>query len=106
MILKKFLKIQSSPNGYIFFKNQKQLIMKKKLLSVGIAFCSIVAISLAALNGRVKSYSGISLDDLVSTTEVNAECVQGSDWSASGKCLSGPGICVFAVEYRECDPYK
>ena len=86
--------------------NFRQLIMKKKLLSVGIAFCSIVAISLATLNGKVKSYSGISLDDLVSTTEVNAECVQGSDCSASGKCLSGPGICVFAVEYRECDPYK
>ena len=86
--------------------NFRQLIMKKKLLSLGIAFCSIVAISLAALNGRVKSYSGISLDDLVSTTEVNAECVQGSDWFVSGKCLSGPGICVFAVEYRECDPYK
>ena len=80
--------------------------MKKKLLSVGIAFCSIVAISLAALNGRVKSYSGVSLADLVSTTEVNIECVQGSDLFASGKCLNGPGICVFAVEYRECDPYK
>jgi hypothetical protein len=106
MILKKFLKIQSSPNGYIFFKNQKQLIMKKKLLSVGIAFCSIVAISLATLNGKVKSYSGISLADLVSTTEVNAECTPASDCSASGKCLNGPGICVFAVEYRECDPYK
>ena len=53
--------------------------MKKKLLSVGFAFCSIVAISLAALNGRVKSYSGVSLADLVSTTEVNAECAQGLD---------------------------
>ena len=84
--------------------------MKKKLLSVGIAFafafCSIVAISLAALNGRVKSYSGISLTDLVSTTEVNAECAPASDCSASGKCLSSAGICVFAVDYRECDPYK
>ena len=86
--------------------NFRQLIMKKKLLSLGIAFCSIVAISLAALNGRVKSYSGISLDDLVSTTEVNAECTPASDWSASGKCLSGAGICVFAVGYRDCDPYK
>lgn len=88
----------------ICVKNKKQLIMKKKLLGVGFAFafCSIVAISLAALNGRVKSYSGISLDDLVSTTEVNAECVQGSDWSASGKCLSGAGVCVFSVEYRDC----
>ena len=82
--------------------NFRQLIMKKKLLSVGIAFCLIVPISLAALNGRVKSYSGISLDDLVSTTEVNAEWVQGSDWSASGKCLSGVGVCVFAVEYHDC----
>ena len=88
------------------FNNMKQLIMKKKLLSVGIAFCSIVAISLAALNGRVKSYSGISLADLVSTTEVNAECALGSDCSASGKCLSSAGICVFAVDYRDCDPYK
>ena len=76
--------------------------MKKKLLSVGIAFCSIVAISLATLNGKVKSYSGISLADLVSTTEVNAECTPASDWSASGKCLNGPGICVFAVEYHDC----
>ena len=66
----------------------------KRLLSVGIAFYSIVAISLAALNGRVKSYSGISLTDLVSTTEVNAECAQDSDWFASGKCLSGTGVCV------------
>ena len=80
--------------------------MKKKLLSVGIAFCSIVAISLATLNGKVKSYSGISLADLVSTTEVNAECTPASDWSASGKYLSGAGICVFAVGYRDCDPYK
>ncbi|KGF42166.1 hypothetical protein HMPREF2140_01830 [Hoylesella buccalis DNF00985] len=85
---------------------KKQLIMKKKLLSVGIAFCSIVAMSLATPNGKVKSYSGISLADLVSTTEVNAECVQGSDCSASGKCLSGVGVCVVAVEYRDCDPYK
>lgn len=74
----------------------------KRLLSVGIAFCSIVAISLAAPNGKVKSYSGISLTDLVSTTEVNAECAQGSDCSASGKCLSGAGVCVFSVEYRDC----
>ena len=90
------------------FNNKKQLIMKKKLLGVGfaLAFCSIVAISLAALNGRVKSYSGISLTDLVSTTEVNAECTPASDWSASGKCLSGAGICVFAVGYRDCDPHK
>ena len=86
--------------------NFRQLIMKKKLLSVGIAFCSIVAISLATLNGKVKSYSGISLADLVSTTEVNAECTPASDWSASGKCLSGAGIYVFAVGYRDCDPYK
>ena len=86
--------------------NFRQLIMKKKLLSIGIAFCSIVAISLATLNGKVKSYSGISLADLVSTTEVNAECTPASDWSASGKCLNGPGICVFAVGYRDCDPYK
>ena len=78
----------------------------KRLLSVGIAFCSIVAIFLAALNGRVKSYSGISLADLVSTTEVNVECALGSDYSASGKCLSSAGICVFAVDYRDCDPYK
>ena len=80
--------------------------MKKKLLGVGFAFafvvCSIVAISLAALNGRVKSYSGVSLADLVSTPEVNAECAQGSDWFASGKCLSGAGVCVFSVEYRDC----
>lgn len=80
--------------------------MKKKPLSVGIAFCSIVAMSLAAPNGKVKSYSGISLADLVSTTEVNAECVQGSYCSASGKCLSVAGVCVVAVEYRDCDPYK
>lgn len=80
--------------------------MKKKLLSVGIAFCSIVAISLITLNGRVKSYSGINLVDLVSTTEVNAECVQGSEGSASGKCLSGAGVCVYAVDYRDCDPFK
>jgi hypothetical protein len=90
----------------ICVKNKKQLIMKKKLLGVGFAFafvvCSIVAISLAALNGRVKSYSGVSLADLVSTTEVNAECAQGSDWFASGKCLSGTGVCVFSVEYRDC----
>jgi len=76
--------------------------MKKKLLSVGFSFCSIVAISLAALNGRVKSYSGVSLADLVSTTEVNVECAQGLDCSASGKCLSGAGVCVFSVEYRDC----
>ena len=82
--------------------NFRLLIMKKKLLSVGIAFCSIVAISLAALNGRVKSYSGVSLADLESTTEVNIECVQGSDLFASGKCLSGVGVCVFAVEYHDC----
>ena len=82
--------------------NFRQLIMKKKLLSVSIAFCSIVAISLAALNGRVKSYSGVSLADLVSTPEVNEECAQGSDWFASGKCLSGAGVCVFSVEYRDC----
>ena len=74
----------------------------KRLLSVGIAFCSIVAIFLAALNGKVKSYSGISLTDLVSTPEVNAECAQGSDCSASGKCLSGAGVCAFSVEYRDC----
>ena len=86
----------------ICVKNKKQLIMKKKLLGVGFVFCSIVAISLAALNGRVKSYSGVSLADLVSTTEVNAECAQGSDWFASGKCLSGTGVCVFSVEYRDC----
>ena len=84
------------------FNNKKQLIMKKKLLSVGFSFCSIVAISLAALNGRVKSYSGVSLADLVSTTEVNVECAQGLDWFASGKCLSGAGVCVFSVEYRDC----
>ena len=80
--------------------------MKKKLLGVGFVFCSIVAISLATLNGKVKSFSGISLADLVSTTEVNAECTPASDWSASGKCLSGAGICVFAVGYRDCDPHK
>ena len=77
--------------------------MKKKLLSVGIAFCSIVAISLATLNGKVKSFSGISLADLVSTTEVNAECTPASDWSASGKCQSGAGICVFVVGYCDCE---
>lgn len=92
----------SSTPMTICVKNKKQLIMKKKLLGVGFVFCSIVAISLAALNGRVKSYSGVSLADLVSTTEVNAECAQGSDWFASGKCLSGTGVCVFSVEYRDC----
>ena len=84
------------------FNNKKQLIMKKKLLSVGIAFCSIESKTLSAKNTMVKSYSGISLADLVSTTEVNAECAQGSDCSASGKCLSSAGVCVFSVEYHDC----
>ena len=30
------------------------------------------------------------------------DCAQGSDWFASGKCLSGTGVCVFSVEYRDC----
>ena len=77
--------------------------MKKKLLSVGIAFCSIVAISLATLNGKVKSYSEISLANLVSMTAVNAKCAQGSDYSASGKCQNGAGICVFVVGYCDCE---
>ena len=27
---------------------------------------------------------------------------QGSEWFANGKCLSGAGVCVFSVEYRDC----
>lgn len=79
--------------------------MKKKI-KFGIAACMTVALSVVGYNSSKSNPSGVSLSDLVMTSEANAECAPTSESAASGKCLTGAQICVFAVNYRECDPSK
>ena len=83
--------------------------MKKKVL-FGAAACMIAALSVVGLNTNKTNSSDITLNDMVMTSDANAECAPYSDISADGKCLGGwwsPwNTCVWAVGEYGCDPYK
>ena len=78
----------------------------KKSIKFGIAACMAVALSAAGFNFSKSNSNGVSLGDLMMTSEANAECAPSEYYSASGRCLQTIQMCVGAVGYRDCDPYK
>lgn len=77
--------------------------MKKLITISGIVACAAIMFFNVSLNGKSSS-SNVDLAALTKISEANAECVSGG--FASGKCLAGAQICIFAVEYTDCDPYQ
>lgn len=77
--------------------------MKKIITFSGIVACAAILFFNVSLNGKSSS-SNVDLSALTKISEANAECVSGG--FASGKCLVLSQVCVFAVEYTDCDPYQ
>lgn len=77
--------------------------MKKLITISGIVACAAIMFFNVSLNGKSSS-SNVDLAALTKISEANAECMPYQ--VASGHCLVGAQICVFAVEYTECDPYQ
>ena len=89
--------------NYHFLKNLNS--MKKKVIEMfGAALLVSALIFNVSLGNAKKSAGNIDLLSLSQTAE--AGCEDYNPWSASGKCLQLSQICVFAVEYKDCDPYK
>ncbi len=80
--------------------------MQLKIKLFGAAALLGAAMLVNANMGTSEESQNVSLTELVNATEANAECHPSKDYSASGKCLKLSQICVFAVGYRECDPYE
>ena len=83
--------------------------MKKKVI-FGAAACMIAALSVVGLNANKTNSSNVTLSDLTMTSDVNAECSQGSGllpWFGEGKCIAG-WICIFSWDsgVNTCDPYS
>lgn len=57
-----------------------------------------------SLGMNEKNVKNVDLLNLSQTAQ--AACEDWSSSSAHGKCLQLSKICVFAVEYEDCDPYK
>uniref|UniRef100_UPI00257B6E30 hypothetical protein n=1 Tax=Proteiniphilum sp. UBA5346 TaxID=1947277 RepID=UPI00257B6E30 len=81
------------------------IIMKKKIFKfVGAAaLVTVLGLNLS-LGMNKKSVESVDLLNLSQTAQ--AACEAWNDWSAHGKCLQLSQICVFAIEYEQCDPYK
>ena len=82
--------------------------MKKKVL-FGAAACMIAALSVVGLSTNKANSSDVTLNDMVMTSDANADCAPYSDISADGKCLgwwSNFSTCVWAGGEYGCDPYK
>ena len=82
--------------------------MKKKMI-FGAAACMIAALSVVGLSTNKANSSDVTLNDMVMTSDANADCAPYSDISADGKCLgwlSNFSTCVWAVGEYGCDPYK
>lgn len=79
--------------------------MKKKIFKfVGAAaLVTVLGLNLS-LGMNKKSVESVDLLNLSQTAQ--AACEEWSSSSAHGKCLQLSQVCVFAVEYEDCDPYK
>ena len=78
--------------------------MKKKRLFLCIAACIIAVTSIAGLNANKTVSNDITLDGLVMTSAVNAECRPHRSYSPDGKCIWPSQHCVHAYGYKGCDP--
>jgi hypothetical protein len=81
--------------------------MKKKVL-FGAAACMIAALSVVGLNTNKTNSSDITLNDMVMTSDANAESSCGGqvlEYSPDGHCVFGYNFCIFSCGVRECDPY-
>jgi len=79
--------------------------MKKKMI-FGAAVCMIAALSVVGMKANETASSDITLDGLVMTSVVNAECVKPQNYSKDGICV-GIGAqrhCVYNRGHRQCDP--
>ncbi|SEE38128.1 hypothetical protein [Prevotella sp. lc2012] len=78
--------------------------MKKKVL-FGAAACMIAALSVVGLSTNKANSSDVTLNDMVMTSDVNAECAP-PHWFGEGKCIGG-WVCIFSYYsgVNNCDPY-
>ncbi len=81
--------------------------MKKKIF-IGTAACLIAAMSFVGINASKADSKGVTLSDLVMTSNANAECITSSiDALNTGGCSQLTGNCYWGAEYYtvKCDPY-
>jgi|AGTN01.2.fsa_nt_gi hypothetical protein len=79
--------------------------MKKKILKFVGAALLVTALVFNVSVGKAKKNTE-SIDLLSLSQTAQAACEEWNEWSAGGKCLQLSQICVFAVEYEQCDPYR
>ena len=80
--------------------------MKKRMI-FGAAACMIAALSVVGLNSNKANSSDVTLNDMVMTSDANAECNPPSFGPAEGRCFGGR-ICVYSIDVppvKRCDPY-
>ena len=80
----------------------------KKTIKFGIAAFMAVALSVAGYNSSNSNPSGVSLSDLLMTSEANAECIQSSISELNtGGCSMLTGNCYWGAENYsvKCDPF-
>ncbi len=78
--------------------------MKRKMF-FGIAACMIVVTSIVGLNANKTVSSEITLDGLVMTSAVNAECVKPQSYEG-GWCDRARNQCYWSLTKRQCDPRR
>lgn len=79
--------------------------MKKRAIKLFGAALVVSALVFNVSLGKAKK-NAESIDLLSLSQTAQAACEEWSSSSAHGKCLQLSQVCVFAVEYEQCDPYK
>jgi len=77
--------------------------MKKKVI-FGAAVCVIATLSVVGMKANETASSDITLDGLVMTSVVNAECVRPQ--SHEGGWCDRVGHCWWSWSKKECDPRR
>ena len=71
----------------------------------GAAVCMIAALSVVGMKANETASSDITLDGLVMTSVVNAECVKPQSYEG-GWCYRARNQCYWSLTKRECDPRR